>query len=815
MRTSIAVVIFAAVVLAFFFDVIFQDRVLLTADPAGFPPWRAYAGDEALAGKNYRTDSVLTYLPRRVELSRSIAEGRLPLWNPYVQCGVPFFADPQARVLYPVALALVPFGAEKAMGYDVAVHFLLALTGMYLFLRIISASAAGSMLGAVAYGFSSFFFTRMGHPTFVASAAWLPFLFYGFEKARQQAGSGGRSGVILLAVFLALAYLAGFPQVLVFGVSALVVYALWLAVDGEGAGRRGAVGRTLVASRIVGIAGAISILAVGAHLVPFYEYLRNSVGLGIPFDEMCRLHISSPTTLARAVFPNIFGNPVDGTNWLPLVRPGTHPYNLGFLVYCGAGTLLLALAGLVYVRRSAHLRALFAILGAAVLIATSGIALRVVYAAVPLFRYSQIDRLSVVACFAVAALAGKTLSLALEPEAADARRRFALALLVAAVVLSASAGLILGGKGVISDLARKPVATLRAGLPPAGAEVVSRWVAGGRDEWVAYERGQVLRGVGFVAVSLLLAGACLVPGRRRLRAAAPWLLAAWVAVDLVVVARTYYVSQASPAVYETAGIRALREMASVDHWRVACDQAESPALPPNTNQIFELHALGGRSTMLPLAQRYLFGAAQATGAMSGGPSGYGVSPYSDLAAFLGTRYVLPADKASAPGDHDPRFQAVYQGDLLVYENRAALPRAVCVDRGAVTLSSASGGRPTGRDVVVGVSKHLALIPGMQCGRAGVTTYEPERIEIEVDADRDCYLLVADTHYPGWKARVDGREATILMTDVGTRALALGAGAHKIVMEFKPGSLTTGVILSFIGVLLGILYAAKSRFAGKR
>ena len=190
MKPTLVAGVFALVVVGFFFDVILGDKVLLTARPSLFDPWRAYAAEEHLHGKTYRTDSVLTYLPRRVELSRSIAAGRLPLWNPYILTGVPFFADPQSRVLYPLALALVPFDAEKAMGYDIALHWLLALIGMYLFLRAIAASTGGALLGASAYAFSSFFATRMGHPTFVATAAWIPFLFFAFELARRSEARG-------------------------------------------------------------------------------------------------------------------------------------------------------------------------------------------------------------------------------------------------------------------------------------------------------------------------------------------------------------------------------------------------------------------------------------------------------------------------------------------------------------------------------------------------------------------------------------------------------------------------------------------------
>ena len=101
------IAVFAVAVFAFFFDVIVGPRVLLDANPSIFDPWRGDATQEDLRGRTYRPDGVLTYLPRRVELSRSIRSGRFPLWNQHIFAGMPFFADPQSRVIYPIARFLV------------------------------------------------------------------------------------------------------------------------------------------------------------------------------------------------------------------------------------------------------------------------------------------------------------------------------------------------------------------------------------------------------------------------------------------------------------------------------------------------------------------------------------------------------------------------------------------------------------------------------------------------------------------------------------------------------------------------------------
>ncbi|NIQ55076.1 MAG: hypothetical protein GWN71_17275, partial [Gammaproteobacteria bacterium] len=41
------------------------------------------------------------------------------------------------------------------------------------------------------------------------------------------------------------------------------------------------------------------------------------------------------------------------------------------------------------------------------------------------------------------------------------------------------------------------------------------------------------------------------------------------------------------------------------------------------------------------------------------------------------------------------------------------------------------------------------------GAAEVRIHEPGRVVVETRADRDALLVLADNHYPGWIATIDG------------------------------------------------------------
>lgn len=794
MRNGLVLGVFAAVLIVFFSDVLFDDRVLITSNPAHLEPWSHYARAEDVAGKTYRTDAFYTYLPRRVELTRSIERGRFPLWNPYIFCGTPFYADPQSRVLYPVSLMLVPVEPQRAMGYDVAIHFLLAMIGMYLFLRTVGASAPGGAAGAFLYAFSSFFFLRMGHPTFVASASYIPFFFYAYEKAR----SNERAGTIGLVVFLVLGYLSGFPQVFLLGVLALLVYAAWDFMESVLAGRPR---EGLRAARVIAISGFLSAAVAAVHMIPFVELIRNSSGLGYDFEIMKSHHMWEPLFLLRSVFPDFFGHPVEGTSWLVLLKQGLHHYNSGFMVYCGAGSIVLLVASLALARVSRVVRSLLAILALAAGLASSAPLLKAASAVLPPLMYSQIDRVAVMACFALAALSGLAFSSVLSGEYARHRRYFlAAGLPVLFIVVAAGLVFHIAGESIISVLEARAEALGPAGWLRTSSMNLQEWLGGGEGEWLAYERAVVIKGVVFFTLAWLfvLLLTLVRPRSGRARGMIGLLFLLCLAADVLDAAGSYYVSQPSRLICETEGIGLLKEgQGQRGMWRAAGLTPYGGVLPVNTGQMFDVYFLEGRATIIPRAFDDLV-ARFAEMEPAGRDTGAARSAHDIACVRFGV-----ASTSAGPGP-GPGYRPVYDGDMVIYENTRALPKGFCVPREKALLSATQDGD------LVGVRDYVEDVRNPSCGSVSIVSYEPEVLVLRISADSDCFLVFQDTYYPGWKARVDGRDTEVYRTDLGFRAIAVGRGEHEAVMEFRPGSLNMGLLISAAGIALSVLYGIKAK-----
>ncbi len=83
--------------------------------------------------------------------------------------------------------------------------------------------------------------------------------------------------------------------------------------------------------------------------------------------------------------------------------------------------------------------------------------------------------------------------------------------------------------------------------------------------------------------------------------------------------------------------------------------------------------------------------------------------------------------------------------------------------------------------------YAEAMAGPTAGRARITAWQNDRVEIDVESDRGGMLALHDVYYPGWIAEIDGRQVPILRADVLFRGLEVPPGQHRVVFQFKPFS----------------------------
>lgn len=78
----------------------------------------------------------------------------------------------------------------------------------------------------------------------------------------------------------------------------------------------------------------------------------------------------------------------------------------------------------------------------------------------------------------------------------------------------------------------------------------------------------------------------------------------------------------------------------------------------------------------------------------------------------------------------------------------------------------------------------------------------DRIAVTVHAAANGYLTIADAmQQPGWSVTVDGKRAALVPADVAMAAVAVPAGAHRVVFGYDPPHQRLGAALTFAGLLI--------------
>jgi len=168
--------------------------------------------------------------------------------------------------------------------------------------------------------------------------------------------------------------------------------------------------------------------------------------------------------------------------------------------------------------------------------------------------------------------------------------------------------------------------------------------------------------------------------------------------------------------------------------------------------------------------------------------------------LLGVRYRISRDALPAP------YLEVFQGKsgLRVFRDDAAFPRA--------WFAQASAPIPAGMEKtpIAGVDlarlrtvalTHGSPAPLRDCsgdGEIRYLRYTAARSELQVAAPCDRILVVAETWFPGWEGRIDGKPSAVLEVDGALKGLVVPAGTHVIDFAYRPRSvfLGAGVTLFF-------------------
>ena len=98
-----------------------------------------------------------------------------------------------------------------------------------------------------------------------------------------------------------------------------------------------------------------------------------------------------------------------------------------------------------------------------------------------------------------------------------------------------------------------------------------------------------------------------------------------------------------------------------------------------------------------------------------------------------------------------------------------------------------------------------LDAGSPPGAVGFLARGPLGMSLETEAPGPAMLVLSEISYPGWRARVDGAEATVWRVNYILRGVALAPGRHRVELFYRPPAVPRGAAISVAAALsLGLM-----------
>lgn len=755
--------------------------------------WAAAAAVWPLAGAVVPWDSKNHFYPMLRYLGAALANGELPLWNPYHFAGHPSVADPQSLLFTPTMLFFAWLDPSPSMElFDAVVfaHLIPGAVATLLLFRRRGWHPAGAVAAAMVFVLGGSASARLQHTGMIISYGFVPLAWWLLEEAlARRSYAFGLAFAVVAAVMTVgrdqVAFLCGLSLI------GVAVHAI-LTAPAPLAYLRARIGVLAV----MGVVGG-ALLAVPSLLTMQFLMTSTRPSFGYGAAIMGSL---PPSSFATALFADVFGSlrwtydywgpdwqSMDGNTWTDRA-----------VNYLFAGTLsavLILWHGIAGGRLAAReIRYPVIVLGAAILYALG----RYTPLFAPIFDHFP---------------------------GVDLYRRPADATFVINIGLALTAGYLVHryvteGAPRLSSGAAGLARAARLALPGAAFAILAgivwvsyRYAARGQHLPDALRDGLIGTGIALVAVMVMLRA---TPRRRALAASC---LVALLGAELVwrnagnslnaEPAGRYAVFQKLPP-EQLQGLTLLKAELDARHAKGEHPRVEILGLGgawQNASMVLGLEDTIGYNP-LRLAD---YERAVGPGENAADPNlrqfpGLFRGYRSRLASLLGLEYLVLDRPAERLPKHFPQLtgaKLLYgSGEMWIYRLDPAKPRAYLATR-LVPVDSESvldqdelpdfEGNDTAlvdKDSVPKISGEFGLkdpaAPVTAAkGTATILAYRRNIVTVEVETDRDSVLVLHDIFYPGWQARVDGARRPILRTNLLFRGVEVPAGKHVVEFKFRP------------------------------
>lgn len=714
-----------------------------------------------------------------------LSAGRLPLWNPFIFGGFPFFAEPQTAIFYPLkALFLLPGGLDFPFKLFLHLHLWIAGWGMYRLCRISGAGREGAALAGLAFALNTQFILFMfgGWLPHLSTAAWAPAVVWLYMKAcilfpqkkyLKYAGLAGGAG--------ALQFLAGHPEWLYYTWLLLGALAIYFTAQ------RFRAHRAYSPWLCLGILILLTVLLSGIQLIPTVEAMIHSgrgqgalggstavPGSGFP-----------PAFLPALLIPRLFGPwdlSVSVNSWLHKMLNAQ--VAMGECIFYGG---ILSIMALFAAFRRGH-KPVSPFFWLSVLIMSLLIAMNDVTGLKDLIDrllpaqavFRSPARFVFLSSLSLCVLAGLGFTRVLENDWKMPRVVLVISILAA---VAAIAG---GACGVFS-----PGAIFRKWGMPLLERISDPAM---RETWKSFG----LDAVKNTGMQILISGALLAASLAVLKRKKSFgVLAMVLTFDLLAAGWPFLTQYLDPA----------RLTADTPRLAIFKDASPQGRVHFSVNEPI----LFSTNVVSPLGIRSSYGYESFTlNVYEEWIKHY--RPQKDIfLAGFNVRYWV---SLAAPGNYDK------DAPWNIKQLPDALPRFYLASKTVLEPSWKEGFKHYPE--LLAAKGGLAVLHPRKSGieaenfswetkpDVNLVSDMPNRIDLETRSTHDAWLVANEVDYPGWRARVDGEEKPLVRANGFMRAVRVPSGNHRVSLVYVPESLYQGVVLTAVGLFVFLFLITRKK-----
>ena len=758
------IVLFFIIVFIFFRPFFLNGKLPIPSDTIVglYHPFRdLYLKDypNGIPFKNFLiTDPVRQQFPWR-ELALELEKRfELPLWNPYSFSGTPLLANMQSAVFYPLSILFFLLPYEAAWSMLIVLQPLLAGIFLYFYLNNLKLNKWSSLIGAITFSFSGFGIAWMEWGTILHVGLWLPLMLLSIDKIFTHLTSESsklkaqnsklqlKSKNLLIWSFIFIfcltsSFFAGHLQIFfyLFIVSVVYFIARWVQY-----------GRRVNILVLFFILNSLFLILTSLQWFPTLQFISESArsidqpdwqkeGWFIPWQH-----------LIQFIAPDFFGNPTTLNYW------GT--WNYGELVgYVGILPLVMAIFALFFLRdkKTFFYGTIFFI---SLIFSFPTIFAKIPYILnIPFLSTSQPTRLLFITDFSLTVLS----ALGFDYFIKSKKKEIFYPLVFIAVIFSILWGLILFGNNLMKLISSENLSVAKNNLifPSFIFFVSAVFII----VFVMFHKIKIS--------TLILCCIIVVTMFDLLR----------FAFKFTPFTRKEYLFP------QTETISFLQKNLGYNRFMTT----DSRIFPPNFSAIYKIQSIDGYDPLYIRRYGELIAASERGEPNINPPFGFNriIAPHnyeSKIIDLLGVKYVLSlSDLKSA------KLKKVFQeGQTRVYENKNALHRVFFVEQVIVANDKNETIEKMFEEIfdprknaIVDKSAGVATNPPQGCTRcdAKVITYQENKITIETESAEDGFLVLTDSFYPSWRAKIDNKPTTIYRTDYNLRGINVPRGKH--IVEF--------------------------------